>query len=70
MKIGQCVTDCVQRNMNATSSFLHSGSRFHGTQRSDRQVYDVQVEIKDVNLEESFLCGYLRIQGEMSQELN
>jgi glucose-induced degradation protein 4 len=26
-------------------------------------VYDVQVEIKHVDLRESFLCGYLRIQG-------
>jgi len=27
-------------------------------------VYDVQVEIKDVDMAESFLCGYLRIQGQ------
>ncbi|KAF2767968.1 hypothetical protein EJ03DRAFT_328700 [Teratosphaeria nubilosa] len=46
-----------------TSSFLRTGSKFRGTQQSDRQVYDVQVEIKDVNMAESFLCGYLRIQG-------
>ncbi|KAH9845456.1 Glucose-induced degradation protein 4 [Teratosphaeria destructans] len=46
-----------------TSSFLRPGSKFRGTQQSDRQVYDVQVEIKDVNMAESFLCGYLRIQG-------
>lgn len=26
-------------------------------------MYDVQVEIKHVDLKESFLCGYLRIQG-------
>ncbi|KAK5134134.1 hypothetical protein LTR08_006909 [Meristemomyces frigidus] len=49
-----------------TSSFLKPGAKFKGTQQSDRQVYDVQVEIKDVDLAESFLCGYLRIQGEMS----
>jgi hypothetical protein len=48
---------------NSTSSFLRHGSKFHGTQKSDRQVYDVQVEIKHVNMEDSFLCGYLRIQG-------
>ncbi|KAI9839933.1 MAG: hypothetical protein M1819_000125 [Sarea resinae] len=48
---------------NSTSSFLHSGSKFHGTQQSDSQVYDVQVEIKHVDMHESFLCGYLRIQG-------
>ncbi|KAI1382954.1 vacuolar import and degradation protein-domain-containing protein [Hypoxylon trugodes] len=45
------------------SSFLRPGSRFHGTQQSERQVYDVQVEIKYVDLRESFLCGFLKIQG-------
>ncbi|KAI9751803.1 MAG: sphinganine kinase lcb4 [Chaenotheca gracillima] len=45
------------------SSFLRPGSKFHGTQRSDRQVYDVQVELKHVDISQSFLCGYLRIQG-------
>lgn len=48
---------------NSTTSFLRPGSKFRGTQQSDRQVYDVQVELKDVNMEESRLCGYLRIQG-------
>jgi len=47
----------------APSSFLRPGSKFHGTQQSERQVYDVQVEIKHVDMRESFLCGYLRIQG-------
>lgn len=48
---------------NTTSSFLKPGSRFDGTQKSDRQVYDVSVEIQHVDLAESFLCGYLRIRG-------
>lgn len=48
---------------DSTSSFLRPGSKFRGTQQSDRQVYDVQVELKDVDLADSFLCGYLRIQG-------
>ncbi|PSK37423.1 hypothetical protein B9Z65_2165 [Elsinoe australis] len=48
---------------NSTSSYLQPGSKFVGTQQSDRQVYNVQVEIKYVDMEESFLCGYLRIQG-------
>ncbi|KAI9713791.1 MAG: hypothetical protein M1820_000521 [Bogoriella megaspora] len=48
---------------NSTSSFLRPGSKFCGSQQSDRQVYDVQVEIKHVDMAESFLCGYLRIQG-------
>jgi hypothetical protein len=45
------------------SSFLRPGSRFHGTQQSEKQVYEVQVEMKHVDMRESFLCGYLRIQG-------
>ncbi|KAK4508047.1 hypothetical protein PRZ48_001784 [Zasmidium cellare] len=52
-----------QISPTSTTSFLRPGSKFRGTQQSDRQVYDVQVELKDVNLAESFLCGYLRIQG-------
>lgn len=30
---------------------------------SDKQVYNVDVEIKHVDIAESYLCGYLRIQG-------
>ncbi|KXX80620.1 Glucose-induced degradation protein 4 [Madurella mycetomatis] len=45
------------------SSYLRPGSRFEGQQQSERQRYDVEVEIKHVDLRESFLCGYLRIQG-------
>lgn len=46
-----------------SSSFLRPGSKFRGTQESDRQVYNVQVEIKHVDMDQSFLCGYLKIQG-------
>lgn len=45
------------------SSFLRSGSKFIGSQSSETQTYDVQVEIKHVDMRESFICGYLRIQG-------
>jgi glucose-induced degradation protein 4 len=48
---------------NSTSSFLKPNAKFIGTQQSDRQRYDVSVEIKHVDMAESFLCGYLRIQG-------
>ncbi|KAK8240360.1 vacuolar import and degradation protein [Phyllosticta capitalensis] len=48
---------------NSTSSYLRPGSKFKGTQQSDRQVYEVQVEIKYVDMEQHCLCGYLRIQG-------
>jgi glucose-induced degradation protein 4 len=48
---------------NSTSSFLKPNAKFVGTQQSDRQRYDVSVEINHVDMAESFLCGYLRIQG-------
>ncbi|TID21643.1 hypothetical protein E2P81_ATG04913 [Venturia nashicola] len=48
---------------NSTSSFLKPGSRFVGSQQSDRQIYDVEVQIQHVDMKESFICGYLRIQG-------
>ncbi|KAK6511906.1 hypothetical protein TWF481_000810 [Arthrobotrys musiformis] len=47
----------------STSSFLRPGSRFEGTQQSDKQTYTVHVEIKHVDMRDSFLCGYLCIQG-------
>ena len=49
----------------SSSSFLRAGSRFTGTQQSDRQVYEVQVELKHVDMSQSFLCGYLRIKGKI-----
>ncbi|KAI9804302.1 MAG: hypothetical protein M1833_007109 [Piccolia ochrophora] len=53
----------VRIRPTSCSSFLRPGSKFHGTQQSDRQVYDVEVELKNVDMDQSFLCGYLRIQG-------
>lgn len=46
-----------------TSSFLRPGSCFMGTQQSGRSTYEVNVELKHVDMNESFLCGYLRIKG-------
>lgn len=46
-----------------TSSFLRPGSCFMGTQQSGRSTYEVNVELKYVDMNQSFLCGYLRIQG-------
>lgn len=48
---------------NTSSSLLRPGSRFVGSQTSDRQKYEVEVEIKHVDMRESFMCGYLRIKG-------
>lgn len=48
---------------STTCSFLRSGARFEGQQTSDKQKYEVSVELKHVDMKESFLCGYLRIKG-------
>eukprot|EP01134_Creolimax_fragrantissima_P002115 CFRG2115T1 len=45
------------------SSSLYSGSRFKGLQTSGSCSYEVEVELKHVDLEEDFLCGYLEIKG-------
>lgn len=48
---------------STSCSFLRSGARFEGQQTSDKQKYEVSVELKHVDMKESFLCGYLRIKG-------
>ncbi|KAF8474687.1 vacuolar import and degradation protein-domain-containing protein [Kalaharituber pfeilii] len=48
---------------STSCSFLRPGARFVGKQSSGTQQYDVQVDLKHVDMSESFLCGYLRIQG-------
>ncbi|KAI9829705.1 MAG: hypothetical protein M1826_005448 [Phylliscum demangeonii] len=50
------------RLLPSYTSFLRPGSKFKGTQQSEKQSYEVQVELKHVDLDRSFLCGYLRIQ--------
>ena len=42
---------------------LYSASRFQGFQRNGNSQYTVQVELKHVDLTDSFLCGYLWIKG-------
>ncbi|KAL7271359.1 hypothetical protein RUND412_005890 [Rhizina undulata] len=54
----------TKRMLPSTSSYyLRSGSKFIGKQTSDRSTYEVQVELKHVDMSEAFLCGYLRIKG-------
>ena len=62
LKLG-ILTAIVQMIPLHTSSFLRPGSKFRGTQQSDKQQYKVEVELKYVDMNESFLCGYLRIEG-------
>ncbi|KAI1300085.1 hypothetical protein EDD11_006330 [Mortierella claussenii] len=45
------------------TSHLYAGSQFRGKQKSGGTSYDVMVDIKDVRLEDSSLCGYLHING-------
>eukprot|EP00123_Amoebidium_parasiticum_P020762 comp5594_c0_seq1/m.1501 comp5594_c0_seq1/g.1501 ORF comp5594_c0_seq1/g.1501 comp5594_c0_seq1/m.1501 type:complete len:194 (-) comp5594_c0_seq1:566-1147(-) len=49
--------------LGKTVSALFSGSRFLGRQTSGRSDYEVDVELKHVDLENSVLCGYLQIKG-------
>jgi len=48
---------------NSTSSFLKPGAKFTGIQRSERQEYEVTVDIQHVDMDSSYLCGYLKIRG-------
>ncbi|XP_059085594.1 glucose-induced degradation protein 4 homolog [Tigriopus californicus] len=45
------------------SSLLYNGSRFTGHQRSKGNEYAVEVILQHVDLENSYLCGYLKIKG-------
>ncbi|KAI9203812.1 vacuolar import and degradation protein-domain-containing protein [Polychytrium aggregatum] len=51
------------RLRNRECRHLYSGSRFQGTQKSGRCSYNVTVQIQHVDLDTSFLCGYLHIEG-------
>ncbi|KAJ6623517.1 vacuolar import and degradation protein-domain-containing protein [Mycena sp. CBHHK59/15] len=51
------------RVRSQTHHCLYPGAAFHGTQKSGRNSYDVNVTIVDVDFASSFLCGYLRIRG-------
>ena len=42
---------------------LRAGSKFRGTQQSEAQQYNVEVDIQTVDISESSICGYLKIEG-------
>ncbi|KAF9438259.1 GID complex subunit 4, VID24 [Entomortierella beljakovae] len=54
--------ECIRRIPTRTCH-LFPGSKFEGKQNSGSHSYDVVVDIKDVNLDDSTLCGYLHIKG-------
>ncbi|KAG7253181.1 hypothetical protein CRUP_022659 [Coryphaenoides rupestris] len=45
------------------ATLLYSGSRFRGHQKSKGNSYDVEVILQHVTVEDSYLCGYLKIKG-------
>ncbi|CAO3598257.1 unnamed protein product [Absidia cylindrospora] len=51
------------RIRNSQLGNLYAGSQFTGSQKCGENKYDVVVDIQNVNLEESTLCGYLNIKG-------
>ena len=44
-----------------TTSLLYSGSKFRGHQKSKGNSYDVEVVLQNVDEENSYLCGYLKV---------
>lgn len=46
-----------------TTSLLYSGSKFRGHQKSKGNSYDVEVVLQNVDEENSYICGYLKIHG-------
>ena len=53
----------MRLNDHAPSSTLRPGSRFAGSQQSDRQIYKVEVTVLTTSVPESTMTGYLRIEG-------
>ncbi|KAI9018783.1 vacuolar import and degradation protein-domain-containing protein [Phycomyces nitens] len=52
-----------RRIPNSKLGSLYSGSRFKGKQKCGDSEYEVLVDLKQVNIKESLLCGYLYIKG-------
>ncbi|SAL95752.1 hypothetical protein [Absidia glauca] len=53
----------THRLRNSQLGNLYAGSRFTGSQKCGDNKYDVVVDIQNVNVDESTLCGYLNIKG-------
>lgn len=55
--------DLLPRATFLKTSYLRPGCRFEGSQQSGRSTYEVEVEIKNVDLNQGFMCGYFKIDG-------
>ncbi len=51
------------RNIPRYTCYLRPGSRFIGTQLSNKKTHEVEIELKEVDLQNSQLSGYLHIQN-------
>ncbi|XP_067937681.1 glucose-induced degradation protein 4 homolog [Watersipora subatra] len=51
------------RLQGITTSLLYNGSKFQGHQKSKGHSYNVEVILQNVDKENSYLCGYLKING-------
>ncbi|XP_035705928.1 glucose-induced degradation protein 4 homolog [Folsomia candida] len=45
------------------SNSIYSGSKFDGSQKSRGNSYDVEITFKNVDVQNSHICGYLTIKG-------
>ncbi|CAK8692448.1 glucose-induced degradation protein 4 homolog [Clavelina lepadiformis] len=59
---------CNSKQPGIITTLLYNGSCFKGHQKSKGNCYDVEVTLQNVDLENSYLCGYLRISG-LTEEL-
>lgn len=63
MNVIQPLPPIKSKQPGVANSLLYSGSRFVGHQKSKGNQYDVEVILQYVNIEECYLCGYLKIKG-------
>nr|CAB3249010.1 glucose-induced degradation protein 4 homolog [Phallusia mammillata] len=54
---------CNSKQPDIINTLLYNGSKFKGHQRSKGNYYDVEVTLQHVDLDNSYVCGYLKISG-------
>lgn len=51
------------KQLGVLKTLLYNGSKFKGQQKSKGSSYEVEVNLQHVDEENSYLCGYLKIEG-------
>ncbi|ORX79114.1 hypothetical protein K493DRAFT_391091 [Basidiobolus meristosporus CBS 931.73] len=51
------------RQLSTGTRTLYPGSQFRGKQSSGAKDYEVVINLQHVDLEDSYLCGYLHIHN-------